>query len=447
MRAEAVELLGDLIRNRCVNDGSPDSGHEHRSVATLQDFLGTAGQVFEPHPGRQSVVYRVPGAGSGAPTLALLAHLDVVPAADHGWEQDPFGGERTDGFIWGRGAVDMLNMTAAMAAAFRPHLVGEVPALPGDLLFIATADEEAGGFLGAKWLVDNHPDVVDCQYILTEVAYPPISTTDGLAYPVGVAEKGPYWRRFTAKGVPGHGSQPFGKQNAVVDLSLAIARLAESPTPVEITPEWRSIVEALGLDEAASAALLDPDQLDDAIDALAAADPLMAGLAHALTHLTVSPNLVQGGIKANVVADSGTAEVDIRALPGQDETTVDEHLRKVLGADLYDRLQIEPIMDYPAGSSPAAGPLWEAVGDGLEEVAGTRRRFANLISGTTDARFFRSKGAVAYGVGVFDDRIGPGEFAAMFHGHNEHISEESVGSTVDFLAATISRFGVHSVAE
>ncbi len=447
MNAEAVELLVDLIRNKCVNDGTPDSGHEHRSVSTLQGFLGEEGEVFEPHPGRQSVVYRVPGSAAGAPTLALLAHLDVVPAAEQGWERDPFSGEKVDGFVWGRGAVDMLNMVAAMATAFRPYLSGQVSPLPGDLVFMATADEEAGGFLGAKWLVDNHPDVVDCQYILTEVAYPPIPTSEGPTYPVSVAEKGPYWRRLTAKGVPGHGSQPHGRENAVVDLGVAIARLAESPTPVEITSEWRSIVEALALDEAISEALLDPDRIDDAIEALAAADPLMARLAHALTHLTVSPNLVQGGIKANVIAESGIAEVDIRTLPGQDETTVEDHLRKVLGVELYDRLEIEPIMDYPAGSSPTAGPLWEAVGDGLEDVAGTRRRFANLISGTTDARFFRSKGVVAYGAAVFDDRIGPGEFAAMFHGHNERITEDSIGSTVDFLTTTISRFGVHSVAE
>ena len=446
MKADAVELLVSLIGNRCINDGTEDSGQEHRSVATLQGFLGEEGQVLEPHPGRQSVVYRVPGSGSG-PTLALLTHLDVVPANADGWEQDPFGGERTGGFIWGRGTVDMLNMAASMATAFRPYLRGELAPLPGDLMFLATADEEAGGFLGAKWILDNYPDAVDCQYMLTEVGYPPIPTSTGPAYPVSVAEKGPYSRRLTARGIPGHGSQPYGRENAVIDLGLAIARLAEAPTPVEITSEWRTIVEALGLGDEVAGALLDPDQIDDAIEALAGADPLMARLAHALTHLTVSPNLVEAGIKVNVIAESGVAEIDIRALPGQDETTVEDHLRKVLGSDLYDRLEVEPIMDYPAGSSPAAGPLWEAVGDGFEEVAGTRRRFANLISGTTDARFFRSKGVVAYGAAVFDDRIAPGDFGAMFHGNNERITEESIGLTCDFLATTISRFGVHSIEE
>ncbi len=445
MRAAAVELLVALIQNGCVNDGTPDSGGEYRSVETLQEFFGQSGRVFEPHPGRQSVVYRVPGRVPGAPSLMLMGHTDVVPASRHGWDHDPFEGLIDDGFVWGRGAVDMLNVTAAMAAAFRPYLTGELDPLPGDLIYLGVADEEAGGKFGAEWLVENHWDVVACDYQLTEVAYPPIATPDGLAYPVSVAEKGPYWRKLIARGVPGHGSQPYGRENAVIDLGIAIARLAEAPTPVIITEEWRAIVEILGLGPELSAALLDADQLDTAIEAIAAADPEMARIAHALTHLTVSPNVVHGGVKHNVIPEDGHAEIDIRALPGQDETTVDDHLRKVLGSELYDRLQIEPVMDYPAGSSPMEGPLWEAVGDGYEQVAGTRHRFPYLISGTTDARFFRSRGVVAYGAGVFDDRMGTGEFASMFHGHNERVSVDSVGLTTDFLASTVERFGVHSV--
>jgi len=446
MRAGAVELLVALIQNGCVNDGTPDSGGEYRSVETLRDFFGHPGEVFEPHPGRQSVVYRVPGSVPGAPALMLMGHTDVVPASRRGWQHDPFEGLIDDGFVWGRGAVDMLNVTAAMAAAFRPYLTGEKGPLPGDLVYLAVADEEAGGKLGAQWLVENHWEAVACDYQLTEVAYPPIDTPDGRAYPVSVAEKGPYWRKLTARGVPGHGSQPYGRENAVVDLGTAIARLAEAPTPVIITDEWRAIVEILGLGPEFSAALLDPDQLDGAIEAVAAIDPEMARIAHALTHLTVSPNVVHGGVKSNVIAEEGSAEVDIRALPGQDETTVDDHFRKVLGSELYDRLQIEPVMDYAAGSSPRTGPLWEAVGDGYERVAGTRRRFPYLISGTTDARFFRTRGVVAYGAGVFDDRLGTGEFASMFHGHNERVSVDSVGMTAEFLAATVERFAVHSVA-
>src|SRR5512134_585744 len=129
-----VSLLQELIRNRCVNDGSPHSGHEARSVSTLVDFIGTAGEVFEPVPGRQSLVYRVPGFDPEAPSLALAPHLDVVPADPEGWSRDPFAADIEDGFVYGRGAVDMLNVTAAMAAAVRPYLTGEKKPR-GDLLF------------------------------------------------------------------------------------------------------------------------------------------------------------------------------------------------------------------------------------------------------------------------------------------------------------------------
>jgi acetylornithine deacetylase/succinyl-diaminopimelate desuccinylase-like protein len=444
---ESVELLVRLIQDGCVNDGTPDSGGEHRAVGTLLDYFGVAGRVFEPHPGRRSLLYRVPGRVPGAPSLMLMGHTDVVPASRHGWVHDPFEGVIADGFVWGRGAVDMLNLTAAMAVVFKPYVTGEREPLPGDLLYLAVADEEAGGRLGAKWLVDNHWDEVGCDYQLTEIAYPPVVTPDGPAYPVAVAEKGAYWRVVTAQGVPGHGSQPYGRDNAVVDLGKTIARLAEAPTPVEITNEWRAIVEVLGfLGPAVTEALLDPDAVDGAIEAIAAADPALARIVHALTHMTVSPNVVRGGVKSNVIAEAGIAEIDIRTLPGQDETTVDEHFRKVLGSELYDRLQMEPVMDHPSTRSEAEGPLWEALGDGYEAVAGTRRRFPSIITGGTDARFFRPKGTVAYGAGLFDDRFDTGQFATMFHGHNERVSVASMALTTEFLAVAVERFGVRSVA-
>ena len=158
MTKETIPLLQEMIRNACVNDGTPDSGHEHRSVTTLQDYFGRGGTIVEPHPGRQSVVYRVPGKDPNAPTLALLPHLDVVPVTEESWHHDPFGGEVIDGSVWGRGAVDMLNLTAAMAVVFRPYLTGELEPLPGDLVFAAVADEEAGGALGAGHLVAEHWD-------------------------------------------------------------------------------------------------------------------------------------------------------------------------------------------------------------------------------------------------------------------------------------------------
>ena len=439
MNDPTVDLLVELIQNRCVNDGTPESGHEHRSVATLVDYLGVGGEIHEPAPGRQSLVYRIPGTDPEAPSLALVPHLDVVPVNAAGWSVDPFAAEISDGFVWGRGAVDMLNLTAAMATVVRPYLTGE-RTLPGDLVFAAVADEENSGTLGARSLVADRWDLVGADYLLTEVAYPPLMTPSGPVHPVAVGEKGPYWTRLSTTGIPGHGSSPYGSDNALSPLVAAVNGLFDTPMPVAITPEWEEFVEGLELDPDMAAALVDPDRVDDVIDRLAGNDPAFARYVHAATHLTVSPNTIAGGVKANVVADAAQAEVDLRALPGMDRTFVDQHLRKAMGA-AGDRVELAPMADHPPTSSERGNPLWEAIVDGLEHHTGSRRVVPALMTVATDARFWRRKGTVAYGVGLFDDRIGFGEFMSLFHGHDERVSIESVRRTTQLLETVISRFG------
>ena len=435
-----IDLLCALIRNECVNDGTPDSGGEHRSVATLAEFLGSAGTVFEPHPGRQSSLYRVPGSQPGAPRLMLMGHTDVVPASEGGWTHPPFAAIREGGFVWGRGAVDMLNQTAAMAAVFRPYLTGELPPLPGDLLFLAVADEEAAGHFGAGWIAEHHWDRIACEYLITEIGAPFLVGERGRGLPVTVAEKGPQWKRLRAAGIPGHGSQPYGTRNALVPLARAVEPLAEVPSPVVITDEWRAFVEAWGPPPGLAADLLDPDQVDAAIDLLAIEDLGFARWVHACTHMTVSPNTLRAGVKANVVPDAAEAQVDVRVLPGQDEASVLDHFRKAIGPDLEDEVTVETIEADLAGGSPAAGPLWEAIAAALEETTGDRRLIPALIPVATDARFFRRRGTVAYGVSVYDDRVGFGDFLTMFHGRDERVSETALDLTTRHLAATVQRF-------
>ena len=436
---EVLELIQALIRNRCVNDGSEASGHEARSVTTLEAYFGTPGEVVEPAPGRQSVVYRVPGTDPAAPCLLLMGHLDVVPVTEEGWSVDPFGGEVIDGMVWGRGAVDMLNLTSAMAVTFKPYLTGQRRPPPGDLVYLAVADEEQGGGLGAGWIMDNRPELIECDYVLTEIAFPAVrSPGKPPVHPVKVAEKGPSWRTIRGAGVPSHGSQPYGTDNAVVKVAEAITAIARSGSPVEITPEWRSFAEGVGWDADRVAALLDPDRVDAEIDRMAVEDPLLARWVHACTHLTLSPNLVSGGTKANTVADRANTDVDIRILPGQTEQTVDDHLRKVLGP-LYDELDMDKAIHYPAGASAPSGPLWETIGDAYESLTGSRRLVPAMTPATTDARFFRSKGAQAYGVGLFDDRVEFSDFLGMFHGNDERIGVASLGLTAALLDRIIER--------
>ena len=441
--AEAVDLLVELIRNGCVNDGSADSGHEHRSVATLQEYFGQGGTVVEPRPGRQSVVYRVPGSGAG-PTLLLLPHLDVVPASGTGWTHDPFAGVRADGFVFGRGAVDMLNLTAAMAVAFKPYLDGTVAPLPGDLVYVGVADEEAGGIYGAEHLVRKHWDLVTCDFVLTEVAGPSFQTPHGSAIPVTVAEKGPTWTRLTTRGRPGHGSQPYGTSNALLPLAEALTKLAAAPTPVDITEEWRTFVTALHLDDDLEAQLLDPDRVDDAIDRLAVDDPAFARWVHACTHLTITPTVIGSGVKANVVPELGEGLIDVRKLPGQDAASVDDHFRKVLGPGLYEEIEFDHEMSATPTSSLAEGPLWDAMSEAAAQLTGSAALIPAITPVGTDARLFRERGIPSYGVGLFDDRVTFGEMLSMFHGDDERVSEGSIDLTTQMLAATFDRFGAHT---
>ncbi len=162
MTGETTELLQALIRNECVNDGTPDSGGEIRNAELLQTYLEGAGldvQRFESLPGRGSIVARIEGTDPDAPTLCLMGHTDVVPVNPTGWSHDPFGGELVDGEVWGRGAIDMLNITASMAVAFR-HLALSGFRPKGTLIYFGVADEEAGGRWGAEWMVDNHWEAI-----------------------------------------------------------------------------------------------------------------------------------------------------------------------------------------------------------------------------------------------------------------------------------------------
>jgi acetylornithine deacetylase/succinyl-diaminopimelate desuccinylase-like protein len=437
--SQTVDLLRALIRNACVNDGTPESGQERRSVATLQEFFGVDGEVFEPAPGRQSLIYRIPGSDPEAPSLALAPHLDVVPANLSTWSVDPFAARIIDDWVYGRGALDMLNVTAAMAVAAKPYLTGEIrPA--GDLVFAAVADEESGGKYGARALVEDRWDLVRADYLLTEVAYPSLPGAEGNMIPVATGEKGPLWTVLRTTGTPGHGSAPYGADNALEKMTAALHGLFQSETPVTITPEWRDFVASLQVPPELAADLTDPERVDDAIDHLALEDPTFARYAHAATHLTVSPNRIIAGTKANTIADAARAEVDIRALPGTGRNDVDVYLNKAMGS-ASDHVELEPVMDFEANFSSQQSDLWEVIADSVEAIEGHRRLVPAMMTVVTDARFWRAKGTIAYGVGLFDDRMAFSEMLALFHGNDERVSVASVEKSTALYAEILGRFG------
>jgi acetylornithine deacetylase/succinyl-diaminopimelate desuccinylase-like protein len=437
-----IDLLQTLIRNECVNDGSASSGHEERSVHTLTEFFGVEGIVVEPSEGRQSLVYRIQGTDPTSPSLAFVPHLDVVPANESAWTVDPFSAEIKDGFVYGRGAIDMLNIVASMAVAFKPYLTGEKRAR-GDLVFCAVADEEGGGRFGAHRLVRDHWPLVEASYVLTEVAYPGLQRESGRSVPVSVGEKGSYFTKLKFFGTAGHGSAPYGADSAAERMIEALQGIIDTNTPVQITEEWPGFAEMLGLDAEILEALSDPGRIDVAIDLVAEDDPLLARYIHAATHLTISTNYVRSGNKANIIADRATAVLDIRTMPGMDRGFVDNHLLESMGSG-RDGVEIVAVSNDESSVSSIETPLWEAIRDSVDAVEGHRNLVPVLATVATDARFWRRRGAVVYGVGIYDDATAFSEMSSLFHGDDERVSIESVLRTTSLYESILKQFGEHS---
>ena len=439
---DTIELLQTLIRNQCVNDGTPESGNEVRNAFVLRDYLEGPGveiETFEPLPGRGSMVARMAGTDPDAPSICLMGHTDVVPVSPEGWRHDPFGGELIDGEIWGRGAVDMLNLTSSMAVAFR-HIArsGQRPA--GDLIYFGVADEEAGGVHGAEWILDRHWDHVGCDYVLTEFGGIPVSNGDPPAFTLSVAEKGLAWRRLIVSGTPGHGSQPYGTDNALVKAAEIVRRLAEYEPAPQLDALWEARIQAMDLDEDTKAALLDPGSIDET---LAAMPPGPARPLHACSHPTFSPNVMHGGKKTNVIPDRVEIDVDIRTLPGETGEDIDRHVRAALG-ELADQIEVEILQDDPSSSSPIDTPMWDTISRLVASRFPGATMVPSLITGGTDSRHFRKHGAVAYGAGLMSPAINLGEFFRRFHGHDERIDVESLELTTQLwldVVADMQRAG------
>lgn len=439
IEAEATELLRTMIRNACVNDGTPASGQEVRNADALEAYFAGSGlrcERYTADPGRVSLVTRIEGRDRTAPTLLLMGHTDVVPVNPAGWERDPFGGDVVDGIVWGRGATDMLNITATMAVAVR-RLAATGFRPKGTLIYLGVADEEAGGFRGASFLIDQHFDAVKADYVITESGGIPIPTPDGVKLPVTVAEKGINWRRLIVQGTPGHGSMPFRTDNALVTASEVVRRVAAFQPKARIPDEWRRYVTELGLNPALTAALTDPDRVPEAVRTL---EPIgLARVAHACTHTTFSPNVVHGGSKINVVPDRVAIEVDVRALPGVTALDVDAMLKEALG-DLASRVEIEAPRSQPGSRTPLETPLGDALGRVSAALVPGSKIIPRLTTGGTDARYFRAKGIPSYGFALHSQRIPYTEYPLMFHGHNERVDTETLRLSATMWEAVCREF-------
>jgi acetylornithine deacetylase/succinyl-diaminopimelate desuccinylase-like protein len=424
---ETISLLSELIHNRCVNP----PGNEMKSIDTIRRRLRENNiecQVFESAPNRGNLIARIQG-DNGSRLMFGPSHVDVVPVENpDSWEEDPFTGTVKDGYVWGRGALDMLFIVAAQVQTFiELHREGFRP--KGELILLVVSDEEAGGSYGAHWMVENHPQIVETDYAVTEAGGIPIAPGK-IAFMSG--EKGVARKRISFGGTAGHGSMPHRSDNAVVKLSTAVTRIAEYKTPL-VTKYLGHVVEGLGLGLVKRLMLTNPWLLQFTLGRLEHSDPLMAKLIHGLSRMTVSPNIVSGGVKVNVIPESAYVDLDIQ-------------LRNALGP-MVDEASIEdpPGSEGRRMSYGSASSFQSDFVDAMERAVRSEVREVSLVPmimpGATDCRFLREKGAEAYGFSLFDPETPANHLADLAHGANERVSVRTLELTqrvyyhlaIDFL--------------
>lgn len=436
----SIELLSVLIQNKCVNTGEINSGHESKNVDVIETFFSnysSSVQVERHHKqvDRDNLVVRLKGSDQYAPSLLLLGHIDVVPADAKDWDFDPFGGEVKNGYVQGRGAIDMLNLTSSMVIAFK-ELLYEGFKPKGDLVFAAVADEEAGGALGAEFLLDEYSSLINADYVLTESGGTQMTRGKETYLPIVIGEKGTNWVELEIKGVPTHGSKPYGSDNAIITTSEIIKRFSEFKTPLMFTPGWESFLEALGINKSLAKKLSHEKTHDKALNQV---EQPLSGVLHSCCHNTFSPNTISGGVKINTVADNVKLGVDIRTLPDVSSADLSKMISEVL-RDLENKVTISYLQNNESSISSTENIFYET----LEKVSNTfvpnSKLLPTIASYGTDARFFRRGGSVAYGFGLFSKAISYQDHLDMFHSRNEKVDIESLDLTKEMYKRVIKEF-------
>jgi acetylornithine deacetylase/succinyl-diaminopimelate desuccinylase-like protein len=413
--AEVVELCRELIRIDTSNYGDADGPGERKAaeyVASLLDEVGIEPRLFESEPGRTSVVANWGGASSDRGSLLLHGHLDVVPAAAEDWQVHPFSGEVRDGYLWGRGAVDMKDFDAMLLSVVRARTrAGRIPERPIVLCF--TADEEAGGHGGAEVLVRDHrEELEDCTEAVGEVGGFSATINGRRLYLIEAAEKGMAWMKLTARGRAGHGSM-MNRENAVTQLSAAVARIGAHEWPVRLTPTMKVLLAAVAEMAGTEAT---PDNAEALVEEFGSASRMLG----AVLRNTANPTMLGAGYKVNVVPTEATAHVDGRFLPGFEDEFFD-----TIAALCGDDISIDYVSRQPPWETPYDGGLVEAMTRSLLAEDPEAVVAPYLMSGGTDAKHFTKLGMRSYGFAPL--RLPADlDFTALFHGVDERVPTDAL---------------------
>ena len=439
---EVTSLLSDLIRFDTTNP----SGNETEAADFLAGSLGKDGfdcKVFESAVGRGSIVTRLEGMGE-KPSLLLLSHLDVVAAKAEEWSVDPFGGVVRDGFVWGRGALDMKGMTAIEAMTMKLLKRNNVK-LKGDVLLAATADEEKGGFAGVDYLLRNHREEVFADYVLNEGGGLGIPTLNRNVFTVQTAEKGILWLRIRAKGVPGHGSTPDAGDNAITRMSRVIERLGSYKPLVVLVPTVRRFLEEISREDVnlqgyVSRLLAHPERSDEILDELAVTEKVLADEIRPRIRMTILPTMISGGVKENVIPSECEATFDCRVLPGQTTAQALELVKGLLVDVGFAKLSFEIVQVNEPSESPVETPLFGVIAGVLRDFEPNCGVTPVLMTGGTDSRFFRQLGSVCYGFHPMRPETASGKIERREHGIDERISVENLVFGTSVLYEVVKRF-------
>lgn len=433
-RQEVISLLQDLIRFDTTNPpGNETPCVEH--IAKILKRDGVDSIVLESAPGRGNLVARLQGDGS-LPPLLLMGHVDVVPAEADKWQRPPFSGDLIDGIVWGRGATDMKQMVAMELMVFLLLKRENVP-LKRDVIFMANADEETGGRMGAGWMAQNHPDLIRAEYAINEGGPTSIVIDDKVFFVCSTAEKGSARFTLRGRGQPGHASQPH-KQNAILPLSKAMTQLIETPLPLRVTKSARAQIEAMARhvndgQRANLLGLLDASTYEQSLANLPLPEPQKRRLNAAMRNTAV-PTILKAGSKINVIPAEAECQVDCRILPGTTRESLEQELRAVVGNEI--EIEFGPI--YPALESDPASPLFETIRQVIEAHEPGSTLVPGLITGGTDAKSVTTLGTKV--LGFVPMRYEGPSMTGLAHAHNERISVANLDFGVKVLWDVVSKF-------
>jgi acetylornithine deacetylase/succinyl-diaminopimelate desuccinylase-like protein len=391
LEQETADVLARLIRFRTVNP----PGDERECQEWIAAYLREAGlevELLGARDDRPNLVARLEGDEPG-PVLGYLSHVDTVLADPDDWTHDPWSGATHDGFVWGRGALDMKNQTAAEVVAAATLARSGWRPTRGELKVISVVDEETGGHLGAQWLTEQRPDVARVDWLLNEGGGSVMPYGDRRLYPVGCAEKGTFRIRVSARGVAGHASLPATADNALLKLAPVIARLGERRAPYDVVDEPRALLEALGED---------PDDPRAAVEHVRAVEPRLAPVLEANLGITAAPTRVSASDKINVIPARADLEVDCRMPPGMDGEATLRRVRELVGDD--DGIEIAVMEEVVGNRSPTDSPLMDAIGGWLGEHDPGAEAVPAVLHAFTDSRWFREAFPDCTAYGFFPQR-------------------------------------------